>query len=81
MPAAPLRSAVGNDGGDSSGLPWRVEQESEIEARVEERGDLVDRIHQGDTLALGELLEHATGAKPRSVKVTVPRPAAPAAGG
>ncbi len=56
-------------------------EERDIEARVEERGDLLDRLDQGDTVALAELLEHATGAKARSVKVTVPRPSAPAAGG
>ena len=54
---------------------------SDIEARVEERPDLLDRLDQGDTVAIAELLEHVTGAKARSVKVTVPRPAAPAPGG
>ncbi len=52
----------------------------DVEARVDERDDLVDRIDRGDSTALGELFEHATGAKVRSVKVTVPRPAAPAVG-
>lgn len=56
-------------------------EERDIKARVEERGDLLDRLDQGDTVALAELLEHATGAKARSVKVTLPRPSAPAAGG
>lgn len=53
----------------------------EVSTRVAERDDLVDRIDQGDTAALGELFEHATGATVASVKVTVPRPAAPLAGG
>ncbi len=52
-----------------------------VEARVAERDDLVDRVAQGDAAALGELFEHATGAKVRSVKVTLPAPASPAAGG
>jgi hypothetical protein len=40
---------------------------SDIEARVEERPDLLDCHDQGDTVALAELMEHATGAKARSV--------------
>ncbi|MFN2502801.1 MAG: hypothetical protein ABR540_00935 [Acidimicrobiales bacterium] len=42
--------------------------------------DLLDRLDAGDSAALGELLEHATGAKVAYVKVTLPRHAAPAAG-
>jgi hypothetical protein len=53
----------------------------DVETRVDERDDLIDRIDQGDDAALAELFEHATGARVRSVKVTVPRPAAPAIGG
>ncbi len=53
----------------------------EAVARVVERDDLVERIDRGDSAALGELFEHATGAKVGSVKVTVPHPAAPAAAG
>ena len=53
----------------------------DVETRVDARPDLIDRIEAGDALALVELIEDATGAKARSVKVTVPRPAAPAAGG
>jgi hypothetical protein len=55
--------------------------EQDIETRVEERRDLLDRMDQGDIIALVELLEYATGAKARSVKITIPRPAAPAPGG
>jgi hypothetical protein len=56
-------------------------EQRDVEAKVDERDDLVERIDRGDSAALGELFEHATGAKVRSVKVTVPRPAAPAVGG
>lgn len=52
-----------------------------MDAKVAEREDLVERVARGDGVALAELLEHATGATPRSVKVTVPRPGAAAAGG
>ena len=52
-----------------------------MDAKVAEREDLVERVGQGDGVALAELLEHATGATPLSVKVTVPRPGAAAAGG
>ncbi len=55
--------------------------DDEIDARVAERDDLVERIAEGDSGALGELLEHATGAKIRSIKVTLPDPAAPSPGG
>ncbi len=55
-------------------------EHNDVEALVEERDDLVERIERGDPLALVELLEHTTGAKARSVKVTVPRPGASAAG-
>ena len=55
--------------------------DEDVEARVDERDDLVERIAQGDTAALGELFEYATGAMVRSVKVTLPDPVAPAAGG
>ncbi len=41
-------------------------EQHEIENRVNEREDLVERIDRGDSAALGELLEHATGAKVRS---------------
>jgi hypothetical protein len=54
--------------------------DAEMDSRVAERDDLVERIAQGDGLALVELIEHGTGAKARSVKITLPRPAAPAAG-
>lgn len=54
--------------------------DDDVEARVAERDDLLDRLDAGDSAALGELLEHATGAKVASVKVTLPRHAAPAAG-
>lgn len=53
--------------------------DDELEARVKERDDLLDRLDQGDSAALGELFEHATGAKVRSVKVSLPRLAAPGA--
>lgn len=49
-----------------------------VEARVNERLDLVDRIAQGDLLALGELFEHATGATVKSVRVEVTPPRAAA---
>ncbi|MGH9222642.1 MAG: hypothetical protein ACRD2W_02295 [Acidimicrobiales bacterium] len=55
--------------------------ESEVEARVSERPDLLDRIQKGDPLAIAEMLEHATGATARSVKVTAPRPGGPEADG
>lgn len=55
--------------------------DSDMDAKVAEREDLVERISRGDGVALAELLEHATGTTPRSVKVTVPRPGAAAAGG
>ncbi len=40
-----------------------------IEARVGDRQDLVERFRGGDTMALVELLEHATGAQVASVTV------------
>ena len=55
--------------------------ERDVEALVKERDDLIDRIDAGDSAALGEFFEHATGAKVRSLKVTVPRPIAPPVGG
>lgn len=54
--------------------------DDELAARVNERDDLLDRLDEGDSTALGELFEHTTGAKVGSVKVTLPRPVAPAAG-
>ena len=65
----------------SNGSTEKEGAESPVEARVDERDDLVDRIALGDTVALGELFEHATGAKVRSVKVTLPDPVSPAAAG
>lgn len=52
--------------------------EAEVVARVEERPDLVERIAKGDSGAIVELLEHATGAKAASVKVMLPGTVAPA---
>ena len=52
-----------------------------VEARIDERADLLDRLEDGDSAVLGELFEHVTGAKVRSVKVTLPAPAAGAADG
>lgn len=54
--------------------------EEEIEARVVERADLVERLRGGDSSALVELLDYATGTEAASVKVTLPRPAHRAAG-
>ncbi len=54
--------------------------DEEVEACVNEHDDLLDRLDAGDSLALGELLEHATGTKVASVRVTLPRRGAPAAG-
>jgi hypothetical protein len=47
---------------------------------VRQRDDLLDRLDQGDDVALAELFEHATGAKVAAAKVTIPRSAAPSAG-
>ena len=51
----------------------RKRTDEEVEARVDERPDLLERLDAGDTAALGELIEHATGAKVKNVKVTLPR--------
>jgi len=51
----------------------RERADGEVEASVEERSDLLDRLDAGDSAALGELIEHATGAKVKNVKVTLPR--------
>jgi len=49
-----------------------------IEARVGDRQDLVERFRGGDTMALVELLEHATGAQVASVTIRrVPRSTLP----
>ena len=46
-------------------------EKRDVEARVYDRDDLVDRIDRGDSAALGELFEHVTGARVRSVKVNL----------
>ena len=61
--------------GDQSSYPVPVAERrpEEVEARVDERPDLLRRLDEGDTgSALGELIEHATGAEVASVKVTRP---------
>lgn len=55
------------------GVVDRKSESIDAEARVDERGDLVERIARGDALALVELLEYASGAKARSVGVISPR--------
>lgn len=54
--------------------------DDELDARVNERNDLLDRLDEGDSAVLGELFEHVTGAKVGTVKVTLPGHAAPAGG-
>lgn len=51
------------------GVPFEEAFDRLVEERVLERTDLLDRFDRGDTSALGEIIEHATGAKIRSVKV------------
>lgn len=50
-----------------------------VEARIDERTDLLERLEDGDSAVLGELFEHVTGAQVGTVKVTLPAPAARAA--
>ena len=59
----------------------KASTDSDVEERVLEREDLIERSGQGDAGALGELFEHATGAQVKSVKVTIPRSVAPPNGG
>lgn len=62
--APPVRGAAGARlrAGD---VPLRVVEQptdDEIEARVDEHADLLDRL-DGDSAALGELFERVTGAR------------------
>jgi hypothetical protein len=52
----------------------------EIEARVLQREDLLERLRDGDSAALGELIEDATGAEIERTEVTLPRGADAATG-
>lgn len=54
--------------------PIAEHDDPEMDSLVAERDDLLVRIREGDALALSEMIEHATGAKALSVKVTPPRP-------
>lgn len=51
--------------------------DDEVQARVDERDDLLDRLDAGESAALGELFEHVSGAKVAAVKVTLPHHALP----